>query len=251
MRKQITAIDLAELVVGLLVKPELLGELDSQERYQNFMLDIGRVVADHCGGEANWINAGRNSRHKDDYDPELLSVSPNDSIPSLCKNIWSYHDPSGWDDDYLDCDSIEGGEPLTAEHIAKVRGQLQGLLVNKALFQGEQANLSLEIVDWCSKESEALEHKGDDRPYSVEVQLGNQSFFEIREKDGESCIGLMIKINKGVPAIHIDTDGEETLLHIHKAQGGLVLTPEDQYYHFVPAKPDRHAYQSRNAVLIR
>lgn len=53
MSKQIFPHELAEIVTGLLVKPELLGELDSPQKHQAFMLDIGRVVAEHCGGEAN------------------------------------------------------------------------------------------------------------------------------------------------------------------------------------------------------
>ncbi|HIE4904615.1 TPA: hypothetical protein ACXNK4_005408 [Klebsiella pneumoniae] len=46
MTKQILPNELAEIVTGLLIKPELLGELDSREAHQAFMLDIGRVIAD-------------------------------------------------------------------------------------------------------------------------------------------------------------------------------------------------------------
>ena len=49
MTKQILPNELAEIVTGLLIKPELLGELDSREAHQAFMLDIGRVIAYHCG----------------------------------------------------------------------------------------------------------------------------------------------------------------------------------------------------------
>ncbi|BAS43780.1 hypothetical protein KOJKO3_p1.142 (plasmid) [Klebsiella oxytoca] len=42
MTKQILPNELAEIVTGLLIKPELLGELDSREAHQAFMLDIGR-----------------------------------------------------------------------------------------------------------------------------------------------------------------------------------------------------------------
>ncbi|WP_154922510.1 hypothetical protein [Klebsiella grimontii] len=55
MTKQILPNELAEIVTGLLIKPELLGELDSREAHQAFMLDIGRVIADHCGGLVNGI----------------------------------------------------------------------------------------------------------------------------------------------------------------------------------------------------
>jgi hypothetical protein len=49
MTKQILPNELAGIVTGL-VNPVLLGELDSREAHQNFMQDIGRVVADYCGG---------------------------------------------------------------------------------------------------------------------------------------------------------------------------------------------------------
>ncbi len=58
MTKQILPNELAEIVTGLLIKPELLGELDSREAHQSFMLDIGRVIADHCGGRVNGITDG-------------------------------------------------------------------------------------------------------------------------------------------------------------------------------------------------
>ncbi|WP_163535577.1 hypothetical protein [Klebsiella pneumoniae] len=38
MTKQILPNELAEIVTGLLIKPELLGELDSREAHQAFML---------------------------------------------------------------------------------------------------------------------------------------------------------------------------------------------------------------------
>lgn len=58
MTKQILPNELAEIVTGLLIKPELLGELDSREAHRAFMLDIGRVIAYHCGGLVNGITDG-------------------------------------------------------------------------------------------------------------------------------------------------------------------------------------------------
>lgn len=40
MTKQILPNELAEIVTGLLIKPELLGELDSREAHQSFMLEV-------------------------------------------------------------------------------------------------------------------------------------------------------------------------------------------------------------------
>ena len=43
MTKQILPNELAEIVTGLLIKPELLGELDSREAHQSFMRHCCKV----------------------------------------------------------------------------------------------------------------------------------------------------------------------------------------------------------------
>lgn len=143
MSKQILPHELAEIVTGLLVKPELLGELDSPQRHQAFMLDIGRVVAEHCGGEANWINEGDTEENylSDQYSSPYLSVSPNDSLPSLLNNVWSYYDPEGWEDEFLDCDDVNAGEPPSPDSIVRGRKELQGLLSNAGLSDGKPQTL--------------------------------------------------------------------------------------------------------------
>ena len=55
MSKLVSPRELTEIITGLLLKPELLGELDSPEKYQMFMADLGRVVAEHCGGQVNRV----------------------------------------------------------------------------------------------------------------------------------------------------------------------------------------------------
>lgn len=58
MTKQILPAELAEIVTALLVKPELLGELDTRVAHQEFMKAIGCVVADFCGGALLQIVGG-------------------------------------------------------------------------------------------------------------------------------------------------------------------------------------------------
>ncbi|QUS47098.1 hypothetical protein F1331_26105 [Salmonella enterica subsp. enterica serovar Dessau] len=53
MYKLVSPRELTEIITGLLLKPELLGELDSPEKHRMFMADLGRVVAEHCGGLVN------------------------------------------------------------------------------------------------------------------------------------------------------------------------------------------------------
>ena len=102
MSKQILPNELAEIVVGLLLKPELFGKLDSHEKYNAFFLDIGSVVADHCGGAANWVNPGE-TIPGEDQSPYLypidsyptLSVGPDDLHQDV--GVWSYYDTEGWE----------------------------------------------------------------------------------------------------------------------------------------------------------
>lgn len=130
MSRQILPSELAEIVTALLVKPELIGSLDSTGQHQEFMRDIGQVVADHCGGDINGVSDPRvpDDNYLDDqYSAPMLSVSPNDSLASLNSNVWSAYDPDGWEDE--DVDGIEAGTPLSAKEIVKQRAAIQSLLV--------------------------------------------------------------------------------------------------------------------------
>lgn len=102
MSKQILPSELAEIVNNLLVNPAAVSELDTTERYQEFMRDIGQVVAEHCGGEVTGISKGSFGKGYDhEYTPPTLQVIPNSSLPSLTDNVWSKYDPEGWDEDNL------------------------------------------------------------------------------------------------------------------------------------------------------
>lgn len=110
MYKLVSPRELTEIITGLLLKPELLGELDSPEKHRMFMADLGRVVAEHCGGLVNSVVLpgaevtvpdglplnGQPVRYlgiKESI-PHLL-VEPDASLPSLAKNVWMYADPEG------------------------------------------------------------------------------------------------------------------------------------------------------------
>ncbi|MES1794666.1 hypothetical protein ABUU53_24435 [Escherichia coli] len=56
MYKLVSPRELTEIITGLLLKPELLGELDSPEKHRMFMADLGRVVAEprQPGGCKSW-----------------------------------------------------------------------------------------------------------------------------------------------------------------------------------------------------
>lgn len=251
MSKQILPAELAELVCGLLLNPNILGELDSKERHQAFMLDIGRVIADHCGGHVNGINGPdwEEGYLQEEQSSPMLSVSPNDSLPSINKCIWSYFDPDGWEDEEIE--GIETEEPFSAVEVAKVRSQLQCLLSNYGLANNSSHNLSFPMVDWRIPEGSELEDPADNRKYLVNATMGNQSSLEFFDERGEPCFGLMIEINHGVPKIQVSANGQDITLQIHAAHGGLVLTPEELGAEFESAAVDRFSYNDPSSLLIR
>ncbi|MFV7771690.1 hypothetical protein [Shewanella marisflavi] len=118
------------------------------------------------------------------------------------------------------------------------------LAQHQALTQGP-------MVDWrfagnaLHLEPVRESYKND---YTVEVQFGNQIALEIKQSDGEPALGMLIEINHGTPAVHIDIDGDD-LLHIHKGQGGLVLTPDES--RFEQAAMDELSYNNPNSLLIK
>lgn len=98
MSKQILPRELAKIVTALLVEPESVGELDTLDKYQSFIEDIGRVVAEHCGGVINGVSpplSGTDGADDEDGHP-MLSVSPDHRLPSLLQNVWAEYDREGW-----------------------------------------------------------------------------------------------------------------------------------------------------------
>ncbi len=131
MGKQILTNELAEIITGLLVNPDLLGELDSPEKHADFIRDIGQVVADYCGGDINGAipcdlpGDGVPSMPA----PHYLSVQPNDSLPSLESCIWSFYDPDGWEDEAGSDYDLDSQPAPSKLEIQSLRASLQGLLL--------------------------------------------------------------------------------------------------------------------------
>lgn len=132
MSKQILPQELAEICTALLVKPQLLGQLETSGQFEAFMKDIGQVVANHCGGQINFVH-GALSEEAGPADDELsamLSVAPNDSLPSINRNVWSFHDLSGWEDEQVE--GVEVGVPVTREEASTLRSKIAALLLEAA-----------------------------------------------------------------------------------------------------------------------
>ena len=135
-------------------------------------------------------------------------------------------------------------EDNTLEILEDVRNTLESELLrqHKALTQST-------MEDWRIGENSPISdsHK---TTFNVSVDIGNQIAIDIKEESGESSLGLLIEINHGTPALHIDLDGGDSLIHIHKGQGGLVISPEERHGRFEPAEMDELSYHSSNSVVI-
>lgn len=131
MSKQIRPSELAEVVTGLLVRPDLLGEIDTSDQHERFIEAIGEVVADFCGGTINGVNPSDSQNPASDYVfTAYLSVYPNDSLSSLENCVWAPYDASGWEglsnEDY----GLESPDnPPTRQEMALTRARLRSLLI--------------------------------------------------------------------------------------------------------------------------
>ncbi|HHT5706068.1 hypothetical protein ABLV51_19725 [Klebsiella sp. GB_Kp051] len=247
MTKQIFPAELAEIVTALLVKPELLGELDTRVAHQEFMKAIGCVVADFCGGAVNGVTDGDISRpYLSDVDcTPCLHIEADDRLPSPDHNVWANYHIEGWQEG----DDIEAvSVPVS---VKSQRAGIQGILSNAGLTLGIEQQLQLQMVDWRIAEDSELLLEDDGRPYTATLHIANQTSLELVDSAGESSFGLRLEINHGVPALHLNVAGGDNLLHIHVAQGGLILTPDHSGVQIGSAEPDRYAYYDNASLLVR
>ncbi len=137
-RKLIDRRELALILAKLLINPAACGELENSEKFEAFMLDIGQVVADYCGGNINGVSPVEVENIDADVQTEpMLSVSPNGSLPSLLENIWAGFDEGGWSE----CPGIELGVKPTEKQIDHLKQQITML---KALIASPAPNDSAE-----------------------------------------------------------------------------------------------------------
>ena len=120
---------------------------------------------------------------------------------------------------------------------------------NQSAFHG--TNQQLTMVDWRTPEGTPLESPDHNTVYDVKVDLGNQIGIEFLTDNEQPVMGLLIEVNHGVPCVHIDIDGGDTLMHIHKSKNSLVFTPDSEIDYFERPDDDDLIYPSRNAQKVR
>jgi len=137
MAKQILANELAEIVTGLLIRPELLGELDSSEKHEEFIEAIGKIVADFCGGAINGVGPADAADGPELASTPMLSVWPNESMPSMERCVWAPYDPEGWDGHTNNEFYLEDDTPIDVDEKNRLRAIIRSLLTSTYVAQQE------------------------------------------------------------------------------------------------------------------
>nr|WP_321303089.1 hypothetical protein [Alcaligenes faecalis] len=88
MSKQVSAVDLGLLTFSLLMRPHVVGELDTPEKYQAFMTDLAKLICEHCGGEVLY------QATRPDGSNWMIGIHGNDSLPED-GGVWKDIDPEG------------------------------------------------------------------------------------------------------------------------------------------------------------
>lgn len=123
MSKLILPAELAEIVTCLLIDPGALGELQGEDQHAQFIEAIGRVVAEHCGGE---IYGVKPPEVDDPYSPAdaqtqpALAVEPLD-LPADRPSVWAAYDEDGWldEEEPVDFPEFTPAELFERHHLAE------------------------------------------------------------------------------------------------------------------------------------
>lgn len=221
MHKKITPRDLARIVAALLISPSIFkDELSTAHEHQAFMLEIGKVVADFCGGDIAGITPTDNLF----LNPPTLRVEPNELLNSYHRNVWAYFDNAVWDSHRAD---ITPGEPISEEETLRVIDQINDLFTAHADSSGQEENvgavsanqhLERTLVD-CDIMSGV-----DENTYRMQVEQEYDSK-DIRVKihqvslDDENVfpkVGLAVRIGLagGMPAVSLGLHEDNFKIHV-------------------------------------
>ena len=251
MAKFVTPQELTEIIAGLLLKPELLGEMDTPEKHRALFLDLGEIVATHCGGMISAVTEpetdgtaadgylldGKPIRYLDEPESTpYLVVRENECLPSLEQNVWMYVDTEGWVEQDQDLSVIP-----TQEKCESVRRELRQLLAPTVASE-----IMMTMQDWRLQEEVIPEE--DRKIYAISATGGENLSVIVSGPDQEPCFGFMLEVNQGVPALHIN-DGQDCAVHLHVAHGGVVIAPDASDACFEAAPVDRFSYHQK-AILM-
>ena len=224
MSKQIIPNELAEIVTALLVKPSLLGELDSLESYNNFVHEIGQVVADFCGGQIDGVSNpdAVEENQLEERGMTMLSVSPNDSLPSKSNNVWSYYDRAGRESG--DTLEIERGVPMSTGQINGTRKKMQSLLLGEGGADTFGKELRCHLPTSSSKDQ--LNSSTNTPPANLVFALDDKASMSVYDDKGDLSVTVTVSLKES-PHVSINMANEEALWFIDQIPNEVFIYPAE------------------------
>ena len=140
--------------------------------------------------------------------------------------------------------SKKSGQSVTQAQITALREQIRKQKVD------EPQQGTIRISDWRVEADPGSLEPDDERPYCLEFQLGNQSYFTVTDSHNETKLEMVLEINQGVPALHLSPGAGDTVLHVHSVDSALVLTPDSIYNRFETAEMNRYSYNDSRSLKI-
>ncbi|MEZ8733771.1 hypothetical protein [Vibrio sp. 10N.239.312.D08] len=112
-------------------------------------------------------------------------------------------------------------------------------------------SMTVPLMDWQMFESPDECEEDQKTKYSMDISVGNQTYIDISNADTqEPVFGFILEINKGVPALHLDTFGSDAKLHIHATKEGLILSPDFPSVKFKQAPVSKYSYNEDLSLIV-
>lgn len=121
----------------------------------------------------------------------------------------------------------------------------------RAQLAGEVAPITVvqDVYDWMFRESPEDCSAEDAAPFQMTARLNaDQPQFSFK-RNGFVVADVFIEINRGTPALHINTSDGDGLMHVHFAQGGIVMVPDNPNVAMESSSRDRHTYDCQGYLL--
>ncbi len=111
---------------------------------------------------------------------------------------------------------------------------------------------TLTITDWMFNEIPEEVAEDEKTEYQLNVEVGNQTYVDIIDSStDEPVLGFVLEINKGVPSLHLDTDGGDCVIHLHKTPDGLVITPDNPSVMINQAESSKFTYEQNDSLIAQ
>lgn len=152
--------------------------------------------------------------------------------------------------DFIVDSIIDGKLSSGTIDFSKVVTSLQVELSRVEMLGSESVTVSRTITDWkISDRREPVEEPDDDVPHKLTAIIGNQIYIDVEKDEDNYRLGVIIEIDKGVPTVHIATEEDSNIIHIHCVDHNLIITPSSDVQ-FSNADVDKFSYNSNTSLSV-